>query len=137
VGHRDLHNLAVRIRRGDRAAASDWKRTFGPQMVRIVRRTLRARDTSWAFGRIILAAAERLQASCLGLPARSHEQLITRVAHDINVAVLRGLQGGLLNGQAIIDTIVSPPARLGQDNHGPSPLPPAEPRAQVPAQSPS
>jgi hypothetical protein len=64
-----LHALAVRIGRGDRAAAAELRRELEPGIVRMVRRVLRTRTAASPLAERILSEVRRLNRAGKGAVA--------------------------------------------------------------------
>jgi hypothetical protein len=90
-----LRHLVERIRHGDPSAASAWQETFQPQMVRIVRRAIRAGDLPAGFVRHVVAAADHLDSPRTCLVSGEREELIAMLAARLGSTVFRRLQAGV------------------------------------------
>jgi hypothetical protein len=85
----DLHDLAARARQGDPQAARRLRELVAPQMVRIVRRALRAGAAATALERRILDVAESARRDPPDPRPNPGESLVRRVAGRLCDGLLR------------------------------------------------
>lgn len=81
-----IDTLNAQANRGDQKAAADLRQTLAPQMVYMVRRTLRLGHGSTALERRILAEARRLRANdpdCLSQEESLVWQIVQRLCHRV------------------------------------------------------
>lgn len=88
----DLHTLASRVGKGDRAAASVLRDRFERQLVFIVRRTMRHGGGSSPLAQRIVAEARRLAPAGWATETVDQEHLANQVARRICDSVLDRLQ---------------------------------------------
>jgi hypothetical protein len=96
---KDLHDLVARVRQGDTLALAEWHRECKPQMVRIVRRAMRAGNGSSPLGRRVLAEARHLEAASPAVMPR--DQLVGHIARRLSDLIV----GRLPSEQAANETV--------------------------------
>lgn len=102
-----LESLADRARRGEGEAATHLLHLLAPQMIHIVRRTLRVHSVATPLDRRILAEAERIRANHPDEPCQG-EPLVRRVAQRLcNDLVRQGAQAGALTHCLATDTVLA------------------------------
>jgi hypothetical protein len=102
-----LENLASRASHGEEEAASRLRHLLGPQMVTIVRRTLRVGRSSSPLDRCILVEAERARVDSAGQPCQG-EYLVRRVAQRVCDNLFReGVQTSALTRCLAADTVLA------------------------------
>lgn len=97
----ELCVLAARVRRGEPGAEARWRRAFGPQMERIVRRVVRRGPCGSGFTRRIAAAGAALRRR----GAVDRETPDAELARRLGEAVLGGLRREGNGGAPPADTV--------------------------------
>jgi hypothetical protein len=100
----EFDDLASRVRKGDRSAATKWQEAFQPQMRRIVRRTIRAGAGAAGFTRRIWQAASKLIVR-RQLGPLDDENLVEPLSQRLNETVLHNLQSGASRREIVNDTV--------------------------------
>jgi len=102
----DFERLAFRAGRGDREAGATLRRELEPQLVRMVRRTLRTQHETTPLARRVLAEARRMAV----VPRRegwiAPEPLIGQVARRMCEWIMAGLVGAVNPRRWLHDTVV-------------------------------
>jgi len=107
ANEQDLESLALRAGRGDRAAGAALREQLEPQLVQIVRHTLRSgRDTN-PVAKCVLAEARRVAFVPRQGGWEAPESLVSQVARRICESVLAGLGAAAAPRRWALDTVAN------------------------------
>ena len=97
--------LTDRVRQRDAAAALEMQRDLEPNMVHMVRYTLRSRKATTPLARRILAEAERFPRPASGFPPEDDDNLVRHIAHRVCAAAIDRLRARSDESYRPLDTL--------------------------------
>jgi hypothetical protein len=106
VRRTDLRQLAARIRTGDSSAADEFYKEIEPQVVRIIRRAIRVRETNSAVARRIEAELGRLIFDGPNPAPVNWGSLIQEMTNRICRATIEGIRSERGNERNALDTVL-------------------------------
>jgi hypothetical protein len=99
-----LRELALRVNRGDSAAAAEFVQIVEPQVVRMVRRAVRTGNSASALARRIIAETVHLMFREAG-PAVDQDALIAEITRRICRSAADGLRPGWHDERNCLETV--------------------------------